>query len=216
MTPHQPPTSPLRFYCHTPKRVWKAIAPHTKKKRIHVEHVYFDTGHPSLFYTGFVRARRVVEEDAPLFDLDALFYLEFRADADTPVKVAEAAVTLRDIPEAAEAFCGVSGLIAIIGVRFERISADAEGVHLDVDVDTTYFSLRATKPFEVGREDAARLTLRSTGAHGSREELEAIRDRVEHAPCTAKKWMGFYFVKQCYELPRHDEHRAVQPSSCSP
>ena len=57
-----------RFYIRKPKALWKMLGGTPEYTSMIVEHVYFDTGHPTLFYTGFLRARRVVSDDDLLFD----------------------------------------------------------------------------------------------------------------------------------------------------
>jgi hypothetical protein len=194
-----------RFYTPKAKTVWKGLGIRPEKESMLVEHVYFDTGHPTLFYTGFVRGRRVVSADAPLFDDDALFQMESRKDDSEPTEVHEERMTLGALAQVARKSFGLGKLSPMFGLRFERQSGEGRGLRIDADHDTTYFSLLGDEPYEVGREESPRMTVRRLQEGVDDAELDALLESLDKAPCTAKKWMGFHFVKTCYELPRFDE-----------
>lgn len=170
-----------------------------------VEHVYFDTGHPSMFYTGFVRGRRVVDGPDVLFDPDAMFQLEHRPSALDPVHTHDTPLSLAEIPSVAGRRTKLDRLMPMFGVRFERVRHEVSGVRIDVDLDVTYFSLIGDEPMEVGREAIPRITARTAGKPKQDKRLEEALGAVTQSPYTAKKWMGFHFLKSCYELPRHDD-----------
>lgn len=194
-----------RFYTPKVKAVWEALGGRPLDQTIVVEHVYFDTGHPTLFYTGFVRGRRLVNSDDPLFDSEALYFLEFRLSSDHEIQVHPEAVPLEQAGSIAREVFDVGDVVPLFGLRFERQTGRAKGVRVDVDHDTTYFSLMGDEPFEVGREETPRMSVRRETEELTEEALESLLNEMGRAPCTAKKWMGFNFIKTCYELPRVDE-----------
>ena len=120
-----------RFYTPKVKLVWKGLQVKPQKETMLVEHVYFDTGHPTLFYTGFVRGRRVVTNEDELFDSEAMYRMESRADASTAVVIDERSMTLSEMTLEARKVFKLGKLSPMFGLRFERQTA--EGWRMDGD-----------------------------------------------------------------------------------
>ncbi len=194
-----------RFYTPKAKKLWKAFGLKASDEVMFGEHVYFDTGHPSVFYTGFVRARRVASDDVDLFDEGAKYYMEVRLNADEATRCHPEEVTLSELAVLAREEYDLGDLVPVLGVRFERLTGETEEFGIAVDHDTTYFSMLGDEPFEVGRELTPRVILRRLDTPEVADEIAKTIESLDTAPCTAKKWMGFHYLKSCYELPRRDE-----------
>ena len=204
MNPEKQP-SLLRCYVPKPKKVKRLLGSRSGQKKAVIEHIYFDTTHPTLYYTGFLRGRRFVEPDASLFEVEKGFDLQYRVDDSQEIEELAHNIVAADVSKLVEERIGLTGVRPLFGIRFERITEERGGYRLDMDVDVTYFSLMASEPLEVGRELTPRLIIRELAPGTGEQDMDELLQDIDTAPCTAKKWMGFYYLKNCYELPRVDE-----------
>ena len=145
-----------------------------------------------------------MDEHAPLFNGDSGFDLQYRHDDSGEIIELATNVLAEEIPSLVEEKLDLSGVRPLL----ESDSSEPpriEGYQLDIDVDVTYFSLMTAEPLEVGRELTPRIIIREESAGSGDSDLTELFRDVDTSPCTAKKWMGFYYLKNCYELPRVDE-----------
>lgn len=196
---------PRRFLAPSLEALWERLGERPPSKSRIVEHVYLDTGYPSLHYTGFVRGRRIANPEAEPFDPEGSWALEHRLSASEPLVRHPGRARLEDIDERVASAMDLTGLVPCFGVRFRRERYEVDGLRFDVDHDVTWYSLLGPVPFRVGQESVPRVTARVIGKDKHGPRLAALLEGIPSGPYTTKKWMGFHFVKCAYELPRRDE-----------
>ena len=201
--PQERPQRVLFPDMRTLRRVVGRSLPSPEAKRWQ-EHVYFDTAHPSLPFSGFVRARRFVDGPRqPAFAPQAAYQIEHRNCMGSREVLANRA-RLDEVPQLVTARLGAERLGPCFGVRFRRRRFRLEGLELEIDRHVRYFSL-AGGPFLIGRERSPRVCARGAGDGREVRRLGAWMQGLPVAPFTTKKWMGYHFLKECYELPRNNE-----------
>lgn len=174
-----------------------------KTQRWH-ELIYFDTAHPSLPFGGFVRASRPLNRpgESPSSQ-DAVYQIEL-SDGTGPAQGLGDAARLSEVPGLVRDRFGAERLGPRFGVRFQRRRFELGGLDLTVDRKVSYFSL-VGDPLLIGTESSPRIRARSVGRGRDTRRLSAWLESLPIAPFTTKKWMGYHFFKQFYEVPRHNE-----------
>ena len=193
-----------KFYVLEPQRLieyFKTDALGLTSRVTRCEQIYFDRFHPNIHFNAFIRATRQISVEEP--SDDPRYTLEYHPQ-DEASRLIEGHLTLEEATACAREYLSEPFLTPIFSVTFERHELLDEGLTLTIDHDMRYKTLLAEEPLEVGREAEHRVTLTALNAH-STERAEALIGRVESLPCTRKKWIGFYWVKSLYEVPRHDE-----------
>ena len=113
-------------------------------------------------------------------------------------------VTRAEAPQYAERYFSLSGAEVYFSCRFRRRRyRSARGSLLSLDTEHRFFShLKVNEPLFLAEQSAPTL---SGSIHPDDQELLTFIQALESLPLTAKRWMGYYYMKRFYHAPVHNE-----------